>query len=104
MFSFLKILLIFLIILSLAPIQYILVKAKLKYRIYIPIFFHKILLKILGIKVKIIGQKVSTRPLILAGNHTSYIDIIVLGSIMPICFIAKQEIKSWFLFGFLEHR
>ena len=20
---------------------------------------------------------------------------------MPICFIAKQEIKSWFLFGFL---
>ena len=51
--------------------------------------------------MKVIGQKASARPLILAGNHTSYIDIIVLGSIMPICFIAKQEIKSWFLFGFL---
>ena len=96
-----KVFLLFLIILALAPIQFILVKIKLKYRIYIPIIFHKILLKILGVKVKLIGQKTSIRPLILAGNHTSYIDIIILGSIMPICFIAKQEIKSWFLFGFL---
>ena len=96
-----KVFLLFLIILALAPIQFILVKIKLKYRIYIPIIFHKTLLKILGVKVKLIGQKTSIRPLILAGNHTSYIDIIILGSIMPICFIAKQEIKSWFLFGFL---
>ena len=101
MSSVLKVFLIFLIITALAPIQYILVKIKLRSRMYIPIIFHKILLKILGIEVKLIGQKASIRPLILAGNHTSYIDIIILGSIMPICFIAKQEIKSWFLFGFL---
>ncbi|MAI29904.1 MAG: hypothetical protein CMP38_06830 [Rickettsiales bacterium] len=101
MFSLIKVFLIFLIIFALTPIQYILVKIKLRYRIYIPIIFHKILLRILGIKVKLIGQKISKRPLILAGNHTSYIDIIILGSIMPICFIAKNEIKSWFLFGFL---
>ena len=101
MFLLLKVFLIFLIILVLGPVQYILVKIKLGQRIYIPIIFHKALLKILGIKVKLIGKKTSIRPLILAGNHTSYIDIIILGSIMPICFIAKQEIKSWFLFGFL---
>ena len=101
MFSALKVLLIFLIITALAPIQFVLVKIKFRARIYIPIIFHKTLLKILGIKVKLIGRKVTRRPLILAGNHTSYIDIIILGSIMPICFIAKQEIKSWFLFGFL---
>ena len=101
MFSLIKVFLIFLIIFALTPIQYILVKIKLRYRIYIPIIFHKILLRILGIKVKLIGQKISKRPLILVGNHTSYIDIIILGSIMPICFIAKNEIKSWILFGFL---
>ena len=84
-----------------APVQYILVKLKLRQRIYIPIIFHKVLLKVLGVKVKLIGKKTSIRPLILVGNHTSYIDIIILGSIMPICFIAKQEINSWFLFGFL---
>ena len=101
MFSFLKVFLIILIILVLIPIQYIFVQFKLKNRIYIPIFFHRILLKILGIKVKLIGQNTSARPLILAGNHTSYLDIIILGSIMPICFIAKEDIKHWFLFGFL---
>ncbi len=101
MSSFLKVFLIILIILLLIPIQYFFVQTKLKYRIYIPIIFHKILLKILGIKVKLIGKNVDARPLILAGNHTSYLDIIVLGSIMPICFIAKEDIKHWFLFGFL---
>ena len=101
MFSFLKVFLIILIILLLIPIQYIFVQFKLKNRIYIPIVFHKVLCKILGIKVKLIGQNASVRPLILAGNHTSYLDIIILGSIMPICFIAKEDIKYWFLFGFL---
>ena len=101
MSSFLKVFLIILIILLLIPLQYIFVQFKLKNRIYIPIFFHRILLKILGIKVKLIGQNTSARPLILAGNHTSYLDIIILGSIMPICFIAKEDIKHWFLFGFL---
>ena len=94
LFLLLKVFLIFLIILVLGPVQYVLVKAKLRQRTYIPIIFHKALLKILGVKVKLIGKKTSIRPLILAGNHTSYIDIIVLGSIMPICFIAKQEIKD----------
>ena len=101
MFSFLKVFLIILTILLLIPIQYIFVQFKLRYRIYVPIVFHKILLKILGIKVKLIGQNTRARPLILAGNHTSYLDIIILGSIMPICFIAKEDIKHWFLFGFL---
>ena len=101
MFLLLKVSLIFLIILVLGPVQYVLVKTKLRQRTYIPIIFHKALLKILGVKVRLIGKKTSIRPLVLSGNHTSYIDIIILGSIMPICFIAKQEIKSWFLFGFL---
>ena len=43
--------------LVLGPVQYILVKFKLGQRIYIPIIFHKALLKILGIKVKLIGKK-----------------------------------------------
>ena len=68
------------IILNLTLNKIIFVKIKLRPRIYIPIIFHKILLKILGVKVILIGQKTSIRPLILAGNHTSYLDIIILGS------------------------
>ena len=34
-------------------------------------------------------------------NHSSYLDIIILGSVLPVCFVAKSEIKGWFLFGLL---
>ena len=84
-----------------APIQSFLVIFKVRYRYYLPIIFHKIILKILRIKVKLIGKHNKRRPLVLIGNHTSYIDIMVLGSIMPISFVAKSEISKWFLFGFL---
>ena len=99
--AFLKLFLIIFAILILSPIQYFFVLFNFKYRLFIPLLFHRLLLKILGIKVKIIGKNSNFRPLILIGNHTSYVDIIILGSIMPICFIAKEEIKKWFLFGFL---
>ena len=83
------------------PIQSLLVILNLRYRFYLPVIFHKITLKILKIKVKLIGKSNKYRPLILVGNHTSYIDIMVLGSLMPISFVAKSEISKWFLFGFL---
>jgi 1-acyl-sn-glycerol-3-phosphate acyltransferase len=34
-----------------------------------------------------------------ASNHLSYLDILVLGSLWPGVFVAKQEIASWPLFG-----
>lgn len=101
MLVFFKIFLIFTIIVLLAPFQYLFVTLNIRYRTYIPIIFHKVLLKILGIKLKLIGKRTNLRPLVLIGNHTSYLDIIILGSIMPVAFIAKEEIKKWFLFGFL---
>ena len=101
MLPLLKILLIFFVILILIPIQYFIVLTNLKCKSFIPLIFHKTILKVLGIKLKLLGEKSNIRPLVLVGNHTSYLDIIILGSIMPISFIAKEEISNWFLFGFL---
>ena len=88
-------------IILISPIQLFLVFFKFKYRYYLPIVFHKIILRILSVKVRLIGKNNKYRPLVLIGNHTSYIDIMVLGSLMPISFVAKSEISKWFLFGFL---
>ena len=63
--------------------------------------YHKFLLKVLGIRVVINGTPSNRKPLILIGNHCSYLDIIILGSVLPVCFVAKSEIKGWFLFGLL---
>ena len=87
--------------LFLLPIQilFVLLNSNLRYKF--PIFFHKGLLLILGIKLKIRGVLCKSRPLILLGNHCSYLDIIILSSTSGVCFVAKEEVKGWFLFGFL---
>ena len=67
----------------------------------LPILFHKVLLFILGIRVSVKGSPSKQKPLLLFGNHSSYLDIIILGSILPASFVAKSEIRSWLFFGFL---
>jgi 1-acyl-sn-glycerol-3-phosphate acyltransferase len=36
---------------------------------------------------------------LVASNHLSYLDIIVLGTIAPVVFVSKKEVASWPLFG-----
>ena len=38
---------------------------------------------------------------LLAGNHLSYVDILVLAAIGPCAFVAKREVKGWPVFGWL---
>ena len=83
------------------PIQFLLILVKSNLRFFLPLIFHKFLLKILGIRLSIKGRPSERKPLILIGNHCSYLDIIILGSVLPVCFVAKSEIKDWFLFGTL---
>ena len=83
------------------PIQFLLILVKSNLRFFLPLIFHKFLLKILGIRLSIKGRPSDRKPLILIGNHCSYLDIIILGSVLPVCFVAKSEIKGWFLFGTL---
>ena len=39
------------------------------------------------------------KPLVFVGNHTSYLDIIILGSVLPASFISKAEVANWPLVG-----
>jgi len=41
---------------------------------------------------------IPTRGL-LASNHLSYLDVLVLGSLTPSLFVAKSEVKNWPIFG-----
>jgi len=54
-----------------------------------------------GIKVNVIGDLVKDKPVLLVANHISWADILALGSVANISFIAKSEIKKWPLIGFL---
>jgi 1-acyl-sn-glycerol-3-phosphate acyltransferase len=66
-----------------------------------PCFYHRRCCRILGLKVRRIGHPVGARPVLFASNHVSYIDIVVLGSLIPGSFVAKAEVADWPFFGWL---
>jgi 1-acyl-sn-glycerol-3-phosphate acyltransferase len=49
---------------------------------------------ITGLEVKPVGRPASAAPILFVANHVSYLDIIVLGSVLDATFIAKSEIAS----------
>ncbi|MDQ3057005.1 MAG: 1-acyl-sn-glycerol-3-phosphate acyltransferase [Pseudomonadota bacterium] len=55
----------------------------------------------LGIEVVVEGQPVDDRLTVYAGNHLSYLDIPVVGSVVHGSFIAKREMRGWPVFGWL---
>lgn len=67
----------------------------------IPIFYHRNCLRLMGIKLDVVGEMSRAHPTLFVSNHGSYIDITVLGSIIPGSFVAKSEIANWPFFGLL---
>jgi len=63
--------------------------------------FFTIVMRIFCIRATLEGQLSPARPLLLVCNHSSYLDTFVLGSLMPVSFTPKREVRSWPLIGFL---
>jgi 1-acyl-sn-glycerol-3-phosphate acyltransferase len=80
---------------AMAPVQIIAVQLGLPLARRIPVTWHRIALRLAGIRVRVAGQPPPVRPLLIVSNHISWADIIVLGSIMELCFIAKSEVTGW---------
>ncbi|MGZ3690522.1 MAG: lysophospholipid acyltransferase family protein [Pseudobdellovibrio sp.] len=62
----------------------------------------KMAMKDFGYRIEVKGPppEESAGPLILVGNHISYLDIMLLMSAYPhIAFIAKKEVRSWPIIG-----
>jgi 1-acyl-sn-glycerol-3-phosphate acyltransferase len=83
------------------PTQWVALKLRLPLLRLVPMYYHRLCLKLLGIRVSVHGVPAGDRPLMLVANHSSWIDILVLSSITPVMFIAKSEIASWPLVGLL---
>jgi 1-acyl-sn-glycerol-3-phosphate acyltransferase len=67
----------------------------------IPLWFFRSLLKIFGVRLKITGALPQAGTLLVA-NHISWFDILAIGAITPLSFIAKSDVKGWPLLGWLS--
>jgi lyso-ornithine lipid O-acyltransferase len=87
--------------LPLLPLQAVALALKLRLAKRLPLTYHRLVCRIIGIRVAARGALAQARPLLIIANHTSYLDIEVLGSLIPGSFVAKAEIAGWPLFGWL---
>ena len=88
-----------LVSLVLIPLQWIAIKLKLPVQKNLPHVWHRVATRLVGIKIRQIGTPAADRPLLIAANHASWVDITVIGSLMPLSFIAKSEVSGWPIFG-----
>lgn len=87
--------------LVLLPVQLLGLWFDLPFRRRLPRFWHKVACHTLGIKVHVHGPLETSEPLLLVVNHVSWTDIMVLGSVADVAFIAKTEVRNWPVFGLL---
>ena len=67
----------------------------------LPHLYHRVVARIIGIRIETRGAMTPERPLLLLANHVSWADIVVLSAVAPVSFIAKAEMVTWPLFGWL---
>jgi 1-acyl-sn-glycerol-3-phosphate acyltransferase len=85
----------------LLPAQMAAVALKRPARTRIPLVYHRICARLLGFRLDIRGAMSSIRPTLFVANHSSYLDITVLGGVIPGSFVAKAEVGDWPFFGLL---
>lgn len=83
------------------PVQWVLLKRDSSRAGAPPWWWHRAAVRLLNLRVETRGAPAPERPLLIVANHVSWLDIVVLGSLMPLSFVAKAEVATWPVFGFL---
>lgn len=91
----------FLTTFALIPVQVVIVALKLPWIEKFPKWYHRNCCRWLGFKIEILGEPSHDRPTLYVSNHSSYLDIEILGSLLEASFIAKAEVANWPVFGWL---
>lgn len=83
------------------PVQMVVYTLKLRIRNVLPIYFHKVLTRVI-VGLNIIQSGTPNKgPTLFLCNHLSYLDTISMASIVQTNFVAKKEVAHWPLFGYL---
>ncbi|MDO8422012.1 MAG: lysophospholipid acyltransferase family protein [Parvibaculum sp.] len=85
---------------ALMPVQALALKLRLPLARRIPNLYHRYLCWLIGIKIVTRGTP-HDGPCLITANHTSWLDIPIMGALQPSSFVAKSEVAGWPFFGWL---
>ncbi|MCB1488194.1 MAG: 1-acyl-sn-glycerol-3-phosphate acyltransferase [Bauldia sp.] len=84
----------------LMPLQILATRFGWRLAALLPYYWQRIARWLVGLRVRVTGTPAKP-PLLLTANHISWLDITVLGSVMPLSFVAKAEVAGWPVLGTL---
>lgn len=84
-----------------APLQLVLIALKSRHAGALPVVFHRLVTRLFGVRVHLTAPLPADRPLLIVANHMSWLDIPVLSTLAPMSFVAKADMATWPLFGWL---
>jgi lyso-ornithine lipid O-acyltransferase len=64
--------------------------------------YWRVFARLIGVRVRVIGtpvQRSGGRRVIYVSNHSSWVDIPVIGGVLDGCFVAKGEVAGWPIIG-----
>jgi 1-acyl-sn-glycerol-3-phosphate acyltransferase len=64
--------------------------------------YWRVLARLIGIRVQVVGTPVSRsggRRVIYVSNHSSWVDVPVVGGVLDGCFVAKADVAGWPVIG-----
>lgn len=83
------------------PVQAVLVATKNPRARSFPSAYHRLICRVMGIRLVRRGTLSAHRPTLFISNHTSYLDIEIMGAAIEGSFVAKAEVSRWPIFGWL---
>jgi 1-acyl-sn-glycerol-3-phosphate acyltransferase len=82
------------------PVQFIITRLGL-FSPFLTMLFHRVGCIFCGLRVKTIGEPLHNRPTLLLSNHISWTDIVAIGSVADVTFVAKTGVRDTFFVGFM---
>ena len=83
------------------PVQAVLTCLPGRPRVVFARLYWRTMCWLIGLKVRVVGSRASGsgnhpgRPVVFVSNHSSWLDILVLGGQLDGCFIAKEDVEGW---------
>jgi len=83
------------------PTQFVITRLNLPGWHVIPRAFHRLACIFLGLRVRLIGTPNEGKATLVTSNHISWTDILAIGSVADLTFVAKSEVARWPFVGFM---
>jgi 1-acyl-sn-glycerol-3-phosphate acyltransferase len=83
------------------PIQAVLLLVPGNAKNAFPRFYHRTLCWLIGLRLRVIGRPTGAPRTLYVSNHTSWLDILVLGATLDARFVSKAEVRTWPIIGWV---